>query len=240
MKSVWNGAGTSGHSKIFTEKYTECRAVAEAMKSRKRGAAIYRGNMYSYGSLKDIPVSICIVSPVTEIYRVVYGLGYVMAAGFAVYLIIGIAGSLYLSKRVNTLIRWNVNLQRFLPYDSKDIICDHCQFQHQFVALKLSRRESFNIHVRLDFTVILPISVNGSFRDLINCAYSDSFLFVIRKGICHIPEGLSDINSFPITWMLDILAAFPDGSLPFFFTFLSGIPFYDERHIVVLSFWSGP
>ena len=91
--------------------------------------------------------------------------------------------------------------QRFLPYDSKDIICDHCQLQHQFVALKLSRRESFNIHVRLDFTVILltfsvgmvkindcfvwpgsvcpvcaqfyigydkilPISVNGSFRDL--------------------------------------------------------------------------
>ena len=88
MKSVWNGAGTSGHSKILTEKYRECRAVAEAMKSRKRGAAIYRGNMYSYGSLKDIPVSICIVSPVTEIYRVVYGLGYVMAAGFAVYLII--------------------------------------------------------------------------------------------------------------------------------------------------------
>ena len=116
--------------------------------------------------------------------------------------------------------------QRFLPYDSKDIICDHCQLQHQFVALKLSRRESFNIHVRLDFTVILltfsvgmvkindgfvwqgsvcpvcvqfyigydkilSISVNGSFRDLINCAYSDSFLFVIRKGICHIPEGLS-------------------------------------------------
>ena len=80
------------------------------MKSRKRGAAIYRGNMYSYGSLKDIPISICIVSPVTEIYRVVYGLGYVMAAGFAVYLIIGIAGSLYLSKRVNTLIRWNVNI----------------------------------------------------------------------------------------------------------------------------------
>ena len=91
MKSVWNGAGTSGHSKILTEKYTECRAVAEAMKSRKRGAAIYRGNMYSYGSLKDIPVYICIVSPVTEIYRVVYGLGYVMAAGFAVYLVIGIA-----------------------------------------------------------------------------------------------------------------------------------------------------
>ncbi len=139
--------------------------------------------------------------------------------------------------------------QRFLPYDSKDIICDHCQLQHQFVALKLSRRESFNIHVRLDFTVILltfsvgmvkindcfvwqgsvcpvcaqfyigydkilPISVNGSFRDLINCAYSDSFLLVIRKGICHIPEGLSDINSFPITWMLDILAAFPDGFQP--------------------------
>ena len=207
--------------------------MVEAMKSRKRGAAIYRGNMYSYGSLKDIPVSICIVSPVTEIYRVVYGLGYVMAAGFAVYLIIGIAGSLYLSKRVNTLIRWNVNLQRFLPYDSKDIICDHCQLQHQFVALKLSRRESFNIYVRLDFTVILPISVNGSFRDLINCAYSDSFLLVIRKGICHIPEGLSDINSFPITWMLDILAAFPDGFQPFFFTFLSWIPFYDERHIVV-------
>ena len=136
--------------------------------------------------------------------------------------------------------------QRFLPYDSKDIICDHCQLQHQFVALKLSRRESFNIHVRLDFTVILltfsvgmvkindcfvwqgsvcpvcaqfyigydkilPISVNGSFRDLINCAYSDSFLLVIRKGICHIPEGLSDINSFPITWMLDILAVlFPN------------------------------
>ena len=106
--------------------------------------------------------------------------------------------------------------QRFLPYDSKDIICDHCQNQHQFVALKLSRRESFNIHVRLDFTVILltfsvsmvkindcfvwqgsvcpvcaqfyigydkilPISVDGSFRDLINCAYSDSFLLVIRK-----------------------------------------------------------
>ena len=47
MKSVWNGAGTSGHSKILTEKYTECRAVVEAMKSRKRGAAIYRGNMYS-------------------------------------------------------------------------------------------------------------------------------------------------------------------------------------------------
>ena len=113
--------------------------------------------------------------------------------------------------------------QRFLPYDSKDIICDHCQLQHQFVALKLSRWESFNIHVRLDFTVILPISVNGSFRDLINCAYSDSFLFVIRKGICNIPEGLSDINSFPITWMLDILAAFPDGSLPFFFTFLSAL-----------------
>ena len=45
--------------------------------------------------------------------------------------------------------------QRFLPYDSKDIICDHCQLQHQFVALKLSRRESFNIHVHLDFTVIL-------------------------------------------------------------------------------------
>ena len=35
--------------------------------------------------------------------------------------------------------------QRFLPYDSKDIICDHCQLQHQFVALKLSQRESFNI-----------------------------------------------------------------------------------------------
>ena len=33
--------------------------------------------------------------------------------------------------------------QRFLPYDSKDIICDHCQLRHQFVALKLSRRESF-------------------------------------------------------------------------------------------------
>lgn len=91
--------------------------------------------------------------------------------------------------------------QRFLPYDSKDIICDPCQLQHQFVALKFSRRESFNIHVRPDFTVILltfsvdmvkisdcfvwqgsvcpvcaqfyigydkilPISVNGSFRDL--------------------------------------------------------------------------
>ena len=35
--------------------------------------------------------------------------------------------------------------QRFLPYDSKDIICDHCQLRHQFVALKLSQRESFNI-----------------------------------------------------------------------------------------------
>lgn len=91
--------------------------------------------------------------------------------------------------------------QRFLPYDSKDIICDPCQLRHRIVALKLSRRESFNIHVRLDFTVILltfsvgmvkindcfvwqgsvcpvcaqfyigydkilPISVNGSFRDL--------------------------------------------------------------------------
>jgi len=84
----------------------------------------------------------------------------------------------------------------------------------------------------IGYDKILPISVNGSFRDLINCAYSDSFLLVIRKGICHIPEGLSDINSFPITWMLDILAAFPDGFQPFFFTFLSGIPFYDERHSV--------
>lgn len=92
MKSVWNGAGTSGHSKnTYREIYRVPGSVAEAMKSRKRGAAIYRGNMYSYGSLKDIPVSICIVSPVTEIYRVVYGLGYVMAAGFAVYLVIGIA-----------------------------------------------------------------------------------------------------------------------------------------------------
>ena len=109
MAFMTNSDGTiSAHpdtKKILTEKYTECLAVAEAMRSRKSGAAIYRGNMYSYGPLKDIPVSICIVSPVTEIYRVVYGLGYVMAAGFAVYLIIGIAGSLYLSKRVNTLIR---------------------------------------------------------------------------------------------------------------------------------------
>ena len=87
----------------------------------------------------------------------------------------------------------------------------------------------------IGYDKILPISVNGSFRDLINCAYSDSFLLVIRKGICHIPEGLSGINNFPITWMLDILAAFPDGSQPFFLTFLSGIPFYDERHIVILD-----
>ena len=95
-----------------------------------------------------------------------------------------------------------------------------------------SGREVF-VQFYIGYDKILPISVNGSFRDLINCAYSDSFLFVIRKGICHIPEGLSDINSFPITWMLDILAAFPDGFQPFFFTFLSGIPFYDERHNVV-------
>ena len=114
--------------------------------------------------------------------------------------------------------------QRFLPYDSKDIICDHCQLQHQFVALKLSRRESFNIHVRLDFTVILltffvgmikindcfvwqesvcpvcaqfyigydkilPISVNGSFRDLINCAYSDSFLSVSADNLLKFEHG---------------------------------------------------
>lgn len=114
MAFMTNSDGTiSAHpdtKKILTEKYTECRAVAEAMKSRKRGAAIYKGNMYSYGPLKDIPVSICIVSPVTEIFRVVYGLGYVMIVGFVVYLIIGIAGSLYLSKRVNALIRWNVNM----------------------------------------------------------------------------------------------------------------------------------
>ena len=95
-----------------------------------------------------------------------------------------------------------------------------------------SGREVF-VQFYIGYDKILPISVNGSFRDLINCAYSDSFLLVIRKGICHIPEGLSDINSFPITWMLDILATFPDGFQPFFFTFLSGIPFYDERHNVV-------
>lgn len=63
--------------------------------------------------------------------------------------------------------------QRFLPYDSKDIICDPCQLRHRFVALKLSQRESFNIHVRLDFTVILltfsvgMVKINdGSFREI--------------------------------------------------------------------------
>ena len=111
--------------------------------------------------------------------------------------------------------------QRFLPYDSKDIICDHCQLQHQFVALKLSRRESFNIHVRLDFTVILltfsvgmvkindcfvwqesvcpvcaqfyigydkilPISVNGSFRDLkyplcLKAFHSKKYEYIVQR-----------------------------------------------------------
>ena len=86
-------------------------------------------------------------------------------------------------------------------YDTGRITTFLISTQHQFVALKLSRRESSNIHVRLDFTVILltfsvgmvkindcfvwqgsvcpvcaqfyigydkilPISVNGSFRDL--------------------------------------------------------------------------
>ena len=111
--------------------------------------------------------------------------------------------------------------QRFLPYDSKDIICDHCQLQHQFVAPKLSRRESFNIHVRLDFTVILhtfsvgmvkisdcfvwqesvcpvcaqfyigydkilPISVNGSFRDLkyplcLKAFHSKKYEYIVQR-----------------------------------------------------------
>ena len=111
--------------------------------------------------------------------------------------------------------------QRFLPYDSKDIICDHCQLRHQFVALKLSRRESFNIHVRLDFTVILltfsvgmvkindcfvwqgsvcpvcaqfyigydkilPISVNGSFRDLkyplcLKAFHSKKYEYIVQR-----------------------------------------------------------
>ena len=111
--------------------------------------------------------------------------------------------------------------QRFLPYDSKDIICDPCQLRHRFVALKLSRRESFNIHVRLDFTVILltfsvgmvkindcfvwqgsicpvcaqfyigydkilPISVNGSFRDLkyplcLKAFHSKKYEYIVQR-----------------------------------------------------------
>ena len=62
--------------------------------------------------------------------------------------------------------------QRFLPYDSKDIICDHCQLQHQFVASKLSRRESFNIHVRLD----VSSSISGTIK---YCPYRSMVLSVI-------------------------------------------------------------
>lgn len=125
MAFMTNSDGTiSAHpdtEKILTEKYTECTEVAEAMSARRSGDTIYGGNMYSYGPLKDIPVTICIVSPVTEIFRVVNGLGYMLVLAVAIFLIIGVIGSLYFSHRVNLLILWNVNTMRKLAHGNTDL-----------------------------------------------------------------------------------------------------------------------
>ena len=106
-------------------------------------------------------------------------------------------------------------------YDTGRITTFLISTQHQFVALKLSRRESSNIHVRLDFTVILltfsvgmvkindcfvwqgsvcpvcaqfyigydkilPISVNGSFRDLkyplcLKAFHSKKYEYIVQR-----------------------------------------------------------
>ena len=46
-------------------------------------------------------------------------------------------------------------LQGFLPNNAQYIVGDHCQLQHEFIAVKLTGWKSFNIHIRLDFTVVL-------------------------------------------------------------------------------------
>ena len=46
-------------------------------------------------------------------------------------------------------------LQRFLSNHAEQIVSDHRQFQYQGVCIELARGEAFNVHVSLQFAVIL-------------------------------------------------------------------------------------
>lgn len=104
--------------------------------------------------------------------------------------------------------------QRFLPYDSKDIICDHCQLQHQFVALKLSRRESFNIHVRLDFTVILltfsvgMVKINDGFVWQGSVCPVCAQFYIGYDKILPISLVFLDFTNWPVSNNLNLLEVF--------------------------------
>ena len=104
--------------------------------------------------------------------------------------------------------------QRFLPYDSKDIICDHYQLQHQFVALKLSRRESFNIHVRLDFTVILltfsvgMVKINDGFVWQGSVCPVCAQFYIGYDKILPISLVFLDFTNWPVSNNLNLLEVF--------------------------------
>lgn len=51
---------------------------------------------------------------------------------------------------------WVITLfQRFLAYNSQDIISNDCKFKHKLVAVKFSRWKSFHIHICLYLAVVL-------------------------------------------------------------------------------------
>lgn len=46
-------------------------------------------------------------------------------------------------------------LQRFLPDHAEQIVSDHRQLQYQSVCIEFARGEALNVHVGLQFAVIL-------------------------------------------------------------------------------------
>ena len=84
------------------------RQVYQAMTRGESGSAVVEENMalYSYYPLGIHNMSICIVSPLKEAFSLVEGLLYAMGIAVLVLCTVGAVGTLFLSGKMNSLMKW--------------------------------------------------------------------------------------------------------------------------------------
>lgn len=118
----------SAEAEAFYSSIPEAlKMVYQAMLHGESGSMLAKENgtasLYSYYPLGINHMSICIVSPVKEVFALVEGLLYAMIAAVFLLALVGIAGTIFLTARMNLLIQW-IGKQTTMLAEGRTAIAD--------------------------------------------------------------------------------------------------------------------
>ena len=94
----------------YSQLSTDARTIMKAMVNGENGSSIVRDGshlfLYSYYPIGIQNMSLCIVSPLSEAFALIYLLIPIMAVSVLILLVIGVSSSTFMSSRITHLIHW--------------------------------------------------------------------------------------------------------------------------------------